>query len=186
MSNGLCLTQQQQQWKPENFGNIASMWLKKTKSSMGREPMSDHLNDMIWKGHQQRFHSKEWSIASFSCSLTGDSTSHSIQNVGFIAYSDVRWLYYQYSHYVSYTLLFRKVGRMCFLGQRSKHCMCFWACIFHIEGVVSKLVLHGIANMKQYQNVKALTWFTSTTTATCNVWKSCYNLDISLDPQVTG
>ena len=43
------------------------------------------------------FHPQEWSIPNFPCSLARNITSHSMENWAFIAYSDERWLYYQFS-----------------------------------------------------------------------------------------
>ena len=58
------------------------------------------------------FTTKSGSISRFSCSLTGNITSHSVKNLAFHHFlTDERWLYHKF-----YTFLFRKVGRMFFLN----------------------------------------------------------------------
>ena len=49
------------------------------------------VNKVLPSRRHLPFHSQEWSISNFPCSLTRNITSH------IIAHSDKRWLYYQFS-----------------------------------------------------------------------------------------
>ena len=51
------------------------------------------------------FHSQEWSISNFPCSPILNITAHSMKNVAFHSFSDVRWLCYQFSLPHSYISL---------------------------------------------------------------------------------
>ena len=53
----------------------------------------------------QPFHSQEWSISNFPCSLTRNITPPSMEKLLFTAYSDERWLRYQFSLPHSYNSL---------------------------------------------------------------------------------
>ena len=57
----------------------------------------------------QPFHSQEWSISNFPCSLTTNMISDSVTNLAFHSYTDERWLYYQFSLPHSYN--FSSEGR---------------------------------------------------------------------------
>ena len=63
---------------------------------------------LLWTGQLFRvrgrpFHSQEWSISNFPCSLARNITSHSMKNLAFLAYSDGRLLYYTNSDFLTYT-----------------------------------------------------------------------------------
>ena len=61
----------------------------------------------------QLHHSQEWSILNFSCNLTRNITSHSIKNLAF--HSFLGWKVIMLPT-LTYTFLFRKVGRLYFLN----------------------------------------------------------------------
>ena len=66
---------------------------------------ADHVRDflifILWGTHINTWVNsrarKEWSMSNFPCSFTRNITSNSTKNTDCIAYSDVRWLYYQFS-----------------------------------------------------------------------------------------
>ena len=76
-----------------------------SKATTGRRKKRDERRKRNW-----HFHSQEWSISNFPCSLTRNITSHSLE------LTQMKDYYTTNSHYLTYTLLFRKVGRMYFLN----------------------------------------------------------------------
>ena len=69
------------------------------------------------------FHSQEWSISNFTCSLARNITPHSLWRTWlFIAYSEERWLYYRFSPPYLYISL-KGDGRKYFLTARTL-CLC--------------------------------------------------------------
>ena len=71
------------------FFNDLHLWTPAKQVAMSKCPVCWRL--------LQHFHSQDWSISNFPCSLNWNITSHSMENLAFHwAYSDLRWLYYQF------------------------------------------------------------------------------------------
>ena len=83
-----------------------------------------------WNSHQFQI---------FPCSLTRNITPHSMKNVGFIAYSDERWLY----NFSSYTNSHTSAER-------------FWECI-----LILSLRVKGLKQLVILRSVQPIKWMTS-------------------------
>ena len=67
------------------------------------------------EGTELGIHSQEWSMSNFSCSPSRNITSHSIENLGDSLYlTQMEDDYTTNTHYLTYTFLLKKVGRMYF------------------------------------------------------------------------
>ena len=62
------------------------------------------------------FHYQEWSISNYTCSLTRNIAYTVRRTSLFIAYSDERRWYYQFSH-TTYTFIFKRLGECTFTHQ---------------------------------------------------------------------
>ena len=60
------------------------------------------------------FYSQEWSNSNFSCSLTGNITSHSMKNLPFHSLLRLKDEYCTYSHFITYTFLLKMLGECTF------------------------------------------------------------------------
>ena len=67
------------------------------------------------EGIKRPFHSQKPSIWNFPCSLTRNSTPHSMNNFAFCI-TQMKDDYTTNSHYLTYTFLFKTAGRKCFLN----------------------------------------------------------------------
>ena len=66
-------------------------------------PLTPALILVYW--HIQPFHSQEWSISSFPCSLTRNTASHIMKNLAFHVLIQMKDDYITNSHYLTYTII---------------------------------------------------------------------------------
>ena len=78
----------------------------------------------VWPGAHFRLwwplRSQEWFISNFSCSPNSNITSHSMKNLAFHSLLGWKMIILTNSHYLTYTFLFLRVGRMYFLNKKGK------------------------------------------------------------------
>ena len=100
--------------------------------------ISPHPNHVVMtseRRHVTTGHASWWSISNFSCSLTINTTSHSMKNSAFHRLLGWKMIRLPNYHFLPYTFLFKTVGRMYFLnlgvkGLNVAHLLCGNA-LFH-------------------------------------------------------